>query len=184
MSLAIAITLDTVPNSRPSEPPRAEPASVVPPPPPAPALPPAPKPPEAVAATTAPPPENAHDYSLPVAVVAFGLAGTFLALGIGWTVDAQSKENAARARVAQVDPAGDTNGTACTAGTVSTVQCAQVAAAFQSRDTSVGFRNTWYSLAGVSTAVGVAAIVWPVILPKRLAQVGIGPGQVALRGSF
>jgi hypothetical protein len=155
-------------------------SSPVPPPAPAPSPTPAAAPPE-------PPPPP--DDNLIRGVV--GVTAIVVSTGFAWgsillDLKAQHEEVAARTLLVRVDPAGDTTGSACTAGTVSAGTCAQIKAAFQSRDVAIGLRNTCINLTFAALAVAPLMVYLPAIRRRRLAdpQVGIGPGGVALRGSF
>jgi hypothetical protein len=155
--------------------------------------PPAPAPPAPSTAPDPPAPskpivrEQARSPALPVAIAAYSAAGTFLALGIAWTVDAQRKEDHARTLASMLSSVGGAD--ACSpAMAASPGGCAQLVSAFQARDTSIGFRNTWYTLAGISAGLGVSATIWAVSRRAKegrpRTQVAIRPGGIAIEGTF
>lgn len=165
---------------------RAGPPPASPTPSPAPAPPEPSKPPE-----PAPPdvPNPARVVATRVAIVSYALTGVFLGLAIGWTVDEQSKRNAALTLAAQPNPAGGIGDSACYSGSPAGSYCGRLLSAWQAHDTAIGLRNGWYIGAGVSAAVGIAATVWAVNLPATIKgpvqiQVMFRPGGVVLSGTF
>src|SRR5262249_32645436 len=105
--------------------PRAEPARGPEPAPDPARLPPAPAPPPPAPRkpTTR---GGAPSWALPMMIGAYAAAGTFLALGVAWTVDAQNKENAARALASQLNPTGNTTACSPAQRTVSVADCARI----------------------------------------------------------
>jgi hypothetical protein len=123
-----------------------------------------------------------------VAIVAYAAAGVFVGLGIAWSVDAQSKTDAAQTLSGQVLRSGG-GPTGCTAGTVSGASCDRALGAWQSRDTALNLRNGWFAAAGVSAAVGVVATAWALNLPTMIkgqpqTQVRLRPGGLVFSGAF
>jgi hypothetical protein len=121
-----------------------------------------------------------------VAIVAYTAAGAFLGLGIAWSVDVQNKGNAAKA-LSTNRYAGETY--VCANGDASSGYCTRVLGAWQSEDKAIGLRNGWFSAAGVSGAIGLAATFWALSLPATIkgqaqAQIVFKPGGLFIHGSF
>jgi hypothetical protein len=178
-------------------------------PPPEPAVPPAAPPPEPAAPAPSPPAASPPELRVPpvqpatppeppsvpnptratarnVAIVAYTAAGAFLGLGIAWSVDTQNKGNAANA-LAATPYAGETHG--CANGEAPSGYCTRLLGAWQSEDKAIGLRNGWFSAAGVSGAIGLAATFWALSLPATIkgqaqAQIVFKPGGVFIHGSF
>lgn len=175
--------------------------AVLPPPPVEPAKPPEPKPPAAPSPSAPPlapaapqPPPPAPELPNParttanrIAIVSFVAAATFLGLGVGWTVDARKKENAARALAAKPYEQGTS---ACTSsGGAPSAYCDNLFDIVQRQDTAVGIRNGWFVAAGASAAIGIAAEFVALSLPTTVkglpqAHVTLKPGGLAIQGSF
>jgi hypothetical protein len=152
---------------------------------------PAPPPPTPPPPTPPPPPDvpsPARTAAIRAAAVAYSAAGVFLGLGIGWTVDAQNKLNAARSLEAQLrQSSGDTGCGPKGSGTAG--GCSQLLSAFQSEDTSATYRNAWYALAGISAAVGVVSTVFALSTPGTIKgqpapQLSLRPTGLTIQGSF
>jgi hypothetical protein len=131
-------------------------------------------------------PNPARATARNVAVVAYIAAGTFLGLGIAWSVDTQNKENDARALAANPYAGGTV---ACANGQAPSGYCARLLEAWQSEDKAIGLRNGWFSAAGVSGAIGLAATFWVLSSPATLkgkaqAQIVLNPSGVFVHGSF
>jgi hypothetical protein len=160
-------------------------------PPPAAPAPPPPLPPPAPAPPASPPPapdapNPARTVASRVAIVSYALAGAFLGLGIGWTVDAHNKGNAALALAAQPSAAGASG---CNNGQAPSGYCARLLGAWRSDDKAIELRDGWFSAAGVFGAIGVAATFWALSLPATTkaptqAQIAVKPGGLVIRGSF
>lgn len=153
----------------------------------------------------APPPKprtlSAHPANLPapanvptpshmarnVAIVAYGVGGAFLGLGIRWAIYGQSQANAAQALATQSHPtAGDG---ACRSGSVPSAYCGSLLSAWQNSDNALSIRNGWFAAAGISVAVGAVATVWALDLPamnrgQQKMQVTFRPGGLVFSGSF
>jgi hypothetical protein len=175
-------------NAPPPEPaPSPEPAPAPPTPPPA-LAPPAPTVEPAKAPEPANVPNPARSTASRVAIVAYSFAGAFLGLGIGWTIDAQSKANSAAVLTEQLSRSGGGQGACASAGHAPATSCIQLLTTAQSVDTAATYRNAWYGAAGVSAAVGLAASVYAVSLPNVVngqpAHVSIGPSGFVIQGSF
>jgi hypothetical protein len=138
-------------------------------------------PPAAPAAPSGPP---GHHAALGVAIASYTVALIFAGLGVAYTVKAQQDANAASMLRNQV--LTDDGNTGCLPGGAA-VTCKNIHADWQAFDTAAGFRDAWFTMAGATAAVGVAATVWSVsgsnAKPGR-AQVGIGPGNLTIRGTF
>lgn len=167
-------------------------------PPPAPAPAPAPPPAPVVVAPLAPTvqpanlpeppnvPNPARGTANRVAIVAYALSGTFLALGIAWAVDAENKGSAARALAAQQHASGTA---VCAQAGAPSVYCASLLEAVRGQDLAIGLRNVWFAAAGVSAAAGVVATFWGLSLPATIkglpqTQVTLRPGGLIIHGSF
>ncbi len=192
---AILLTYQSGPPPPPAAPP-PEPAAP-PPEPTAPApSPPAASPPELYAPPVQPanPPEPpsvpnpTRATASSVAIGSYILAGAFLGLGIGWTVDARNKRNAAQALSAQLHQADGSQ--ACTRmGGGTTTECSQLVSAAQTADAAEALRNTWYIGAGVSAAVGITSTVITFALPstikgQSMPQISVTPTGISVHGSF
>jgi hypothetical protein len=148
------------------------------PPPPVPQKP--PEPPEV--------PNPARIAATRVAIASYVLAGAFLGLGVGWTVDARNKRDTAQSLSAVLH---QSNGElACTKmGGGSAQGCAQLVSAAQRADAAEAYRNASYVGAGVCAAVGITSTVLAFVLPRTIKghsvpQVAIGPTGLLIHGSF
>ena len=131
-------------------------------------------------------PNPARTAARNVAVVAYIAAGTFLGLGIAWSVDTENKGNAARALAAQQYAGGTIS---CANGQAPSGYCTNLLDAVQRQDTAIGIRNGWFVAAGVSAVAGTVATFWALSLPVTIrgqpqAQVTLRPGGLGIRGSF
>ncbi len=123
-----------------------------------------------------------------VAIVAYIAAGTFLGLGIAWSVDARTKRNDAQTLSAQLHQVDGSQ--ACTrmgGGTIT--ECSRLVSAAQTADTAEALRNTWYIGAGVSAAVGITSTVITFALPstikgQSMPQISVTPTGISVHGSF
>ena len=122
-----------------------------------------------------------------VAIVAYAVGGTFLGLGIAWSVVAQDKANSAQALATQAHR-GD-GICVCNSAGAPDSYCSNLLGAWQSRDAALNLRNGWFAAAGVSVAVGAVATAWALNLPTTIkgqpqTQVSIRPGGLVLSGTF
>ena len=120
-----------------------------------------------------------------VAIVAYSVGGVFLGLAIGWAAYGQSKANAAQALATQYHPTA--GNTACRSGSVSSVYCGNLLAAWQNTDTALTIRSGCFAAASGSAVVGAVATVFAVNLPTMISgqsQVTLSRGGVVLSGSF
>ena len=122
-----------------------------------------------------------------VAMVAYIAAGTFLGLGIAWSVDAQNKGNTAQALTTQYYRTG--GDFECKSSGAADSYCSTVLGAWQSRDAALNLRNGWFAASGVSVAVGAVATAWALNLPTIIkgqpkTQVRIRPGGLVIFGTF
>ena len=122
-----------------------------------------------------------------VAIVAYAVGGTFLGLGIGWTVYGHDKANAAQALATQAHR-GDGNHVCNSAGAPGSY-CSNLLGAWQSSDAALSLRNGWFAAAGASVAVGALATGVALTLPTMIKgqpqpQVTLRPGGLVLSGSF
>ena len=122
-----------------------------------------------------------------VAIVAYAVGGTFLGLGIGWSVYGKNKADAAQALATESHPSAGNS--ACHTSSISRSYCRDLLAAWQSSDNAGTLRNSWFASAGASVALGTVATVWTLNLPTTIGgqpqtQVRLRPGGLALSGSF
>ncbi len=137
-------------------------------------------------ATSSPAPvSRSNRAALGVALGGYALSAVFLCLGIGYTVDAQRRENetiADRQRAVKMYGKGG----CAVGGPAPSDECESLVQSAQVWRNALGLRNTFYALAGVAGMVGVGATPWAVgaFRSQTNVRVNMSPGGVIVHGTF